>query len=322
MKKRKTFDNYDYEEAFPVDLDRDIKKKARKKYEQENPLQVPDYEDQWKDQQAKLEEWELERLLKEGKVESLYRTTTQKAPNVQTGAVLLEAQIYPSFAHKADVPRTKRGRETKPSQKNLNDKNSRRYLVRLININFGENDLWCTFTWDKDHIPKDEKAAEKDIQNFIRRINYRQKKAGHENIKYVYIPVVEGAEHPHFHIIMTGEWINRDELEGLWTKGKRNNTRRIKPDDDFLLSGVATYVSNNRRGKRKWRASKNLQKPPQPTRSYSKFKKRTVERMAHDHETLKTEMEKAYQGYKFLDAEVKYNGVTAAFYIYARMVRN
>ena len=34
------------------------------------------------------------------------------------------------------------------------------------------------------------------------------------------------------------------------------------------------------------------------------------------------EMEKAYPGYKFLDAEVKYNGVTAAFYIYARMVRN
>ena len=28
--KRKTFDNYDYEEAFPVELDRDIQKKARK----------------------------------------------------------------------------------------------------------------------------------------------------------------------------------------------------------------------------------------------------------------------------------------------------
>ena len=27
------------------------------------------------------------------------------------------------------------------------------------------------------------------------------------------------------------------------------------------------------------------------------------------------------QGYKFLDAEVKYNGYNAAFYIYARMVK-
>lgn len=66
--KRKTFDNYDYEEAFPVDLDRDIQKKARKNFEKEHPLQVPDYEEQWKEQQEKLKEWELERLLKEGKV--------------------------------------------------------------------------------------------------------------------------------------------------------------------------------------------------------------------------------------------------------------
>ena len=69
--KRKTFDNYDYEEAFPVELDRDIQKKARKNFEKEHPLQVPDYEEQWKEQQEKLKEWELERLLKEGKVESL-----------------------------------------------------------------------------------------------------------------------------------------------------------------------------------------------------------------------------------------------------------
>lgn len=56
--KRKTFDNYDYEEAFPVELDRDIQKKARKNFEKEHPLQVPDYEEQWKEQQEKLKEWE------------------------------------------------------------------------------------------------------------------------------------------------------------------------------------------------------------------------------------------------------------------------
>ena len=82
--KRKTFDNYDYEEAFQVDLDRDIQKKARKNFEKEHTPQVPDYEEQWKEQQEKLQEWELERLLKEGKVKSLYRTTTTKAKNIQS----------------------------------------------------------------------------------------------------------------------------------------------------------------------------------------------------------------------------------------------
>lgn len=114
----------------------------------------------------------------------------------------------------------KEGQRKQAFTKNLNDKNSRRYFIRLANINFGENDLWCTFTWDKEHIPADEAAADRDITNFIRKINYRQKKAGRENIKYLIIPVVDGAEHPHVHIIMTGQGINRDELEGLWTKGK------------------------------------------------------------------------------------------------------
>lgn len=67
---------------------------------------------------------------------------------------------------------------------------------------------------------------------------------------------------------------------------------------------------------------RNLKKPPEPTKSYRKFKKRRVERMAKDHTVLETELTKAYPGYKFLDAEVRYNGINAAFYIYARMVRN
>lgn len=69
-------------------------------------------------------------------------------------------------------------------------------------------------------------------------------------------------------------------------------------------------------------SSRNLKKPLEPTKSYSKFKKRRVERMAKDHTVLEAELTKAYPGYKFLDAEVRYNGINAAFYIYARMVRN
>ena len=98
--KKKLYDNYDYEEAY-------------------------------KKQIANLEEWELERLMKDGKVECLYRTTTTKSENIKSGTILLEAQVYPSFKDKKDVPVTKQKRETRPSQKSLNDKNARRYLIRL-----------------------------------------------------------------------------------------------------------------------------------------------------------------------------------------------
>lgn len=318
----KAYDNYDLEEAYKRDLKAEIEKKARRQFEKDNPLKVPDYETSWKEQQEKLEEWELERLLKEGKVESLYRTTTTKAKNVDSGRELLEAQIYPSFTHKADMPRTQKKRESKPSQRNLNDKNARRYLIRLANINFGKGDIWATFGWDDQFLPADIEAAKRDVVNFIKRINYRMKKAGRQNIKYIYIIAFDEYTRPHVHLLMTGKGIDRDELENLWGKCSRPNTRRIKPDDNFLISGLATYISNNPHGTKRWCPSKNLIKPQKPSHSYSKFKKRTVENMARDYEVLKERMEKAYSGYKFLDAEVKFNGVTAAFYIYARMVRN
>ena len=289
--KRKYYDDYDYEEAYQKQCDT-------------------------------LEEWELERLMKEGKVECLYRTTTTKSENIKSGTTLLEAQVYPSFKDKKDMPVTAKKRETRPSQKNLNDKNARRYLIRLANINFGKGDIWATFGWDDGHYPENMDAAQRDVRNFIKRINYRRKKAGMENIKYIYIIAADGNTRPHFHILMTGDGVDRDELEELWGKCERPNTRRIKPDDNFIITGLATYISNNPHGTKRWCPSKNLKKPDPPKRSYSKFKKSRVERMARDYETLKTQMEKAYPAYKFLDAEVKYNGINAAFYIYARMVRN
>ena len=53
----KTYDNYDYEEAYQKQIDT-------------------------------LEEWELERLMQTGKVNCLYRTTTIKSRNEKSGCLL------------------------------------------------------------------------------------------------------------------------------------------------------------------------------------------------------------------------------------------
>lgn len=286
----KTYDNYDYEEAYQKQIDT-------------------------------LEEWELERLMQTGKVNCLYRTTTIKSRNEKSGAEMLESMVYPSFPNREDVPKTAKKRETGQAQKNLNDKNARRYLIRLANINFSKGDIWATFGWDDDNMPEDEERAEKDIKNFIARINYRRRKAGLENAKYIYIPAIDGYARPHFHILISGDGMDRDELEDLWTKCERKNTRRVKPDDDFLITGIATYITQNPHGTKRWRSSKNLKKPDAPTRSYRKFSRKKVNGMVRDFEELKAQMEKAYPGFKFLDAEVKYNNKVAAFYIYARMIK-
>lgn len=286
----KTYDNYDYEEAYQKQIDT-------------------------------LEEWELERLMQTGKVNCLYRTTTIKSRNEKSGAEMLESMVYPSFPNREDVPKTAKKRETGQAQKNLNDKNARRYLIRLANINFSKGDIWATFGWDDDNMPEDEERAEKDIKNFIARINYRRRKAGLENAKYIYIPAIDGYTRPHFHILISGDGMDRDELEDLWTKCERKNTRRVKPDDDFLITGIATYITQNPHRTKRWRSSKNLKKPDEPTRSYRKFSRKKVNGMVRDFEELKAQMEKAYPGFKFLDAEVKHNDKVAAFYIYARMIK-
>lgn len=291
MKVKKQYDNYDYEEAY-------------------------------KKQCEDLKEWELEHLMNEGKVNCLYRTTTYKSVNIQNKTTLLESMVYPSFVKKTDIPKTDKKRETNPSQTDLNDKNARRYLIRLANINFGKGDLWATFGWNDDFLPESTEAAKKDIINFIRRINRKRKKMRLENAKYIYIIAVDEYTRPHFHILLSGDGIDRDELESMWGKCNRPNTRRIVPDDNFLITGMATYITQNPHGTKRWCSSKNLKKPDEPKRSYSKFKKQKVEKMAFDSELLKKEMESAYQGYTFLDAEVKYNGINAAFYIYARMVKH
>ena len=207
----KKYDNYDYEEAF-------------KKY-------IDD-----------TEEERLEKLLREGKVNCLYRTATTKCTNIKSQTTLLEARIYPSYPRLSDMPKTKK-RPSSKAQRNLNDKNARRYLIRLANINFGKGDLWCTFGWNDDKLPADEERARKDIKNFIAKINYRRKRKGLENIKYIYVLAFDGYVRPHFHILMTGDGMDRDELESLWKKCDRPNTRRISPNDDFLITGLAATAA-------------------------------------------------------------------------------
>lgn len=278
------------------------------------------FEEAHKEQIEKLEEFELEQMLSENKVKCLYRTTTTKSQNIDTGKTLLEAQIYPSFKNKKDVPKTKK-KKSNEAQRNLNDKNSRRRFIRLAMINFTDGDYWITYGWDDEHLPADEKEAMKYIGNFFRRVKYRVKKRGAPELKYMYILAFDEYTRPHVHILMSKSGMSRDELEELWEKCRRKNTRRIVMDDDMIM-GLATYISRNPKGTKRWNGSKNLKKPQKSKRSYSKFKRGKVNRMVRDFEHLKTEAEKAYQGYRFLDSERYYNARNGTFYLYIRMIRD
>ena len=109
----------------------------------------------------------MERWMKEGWVNCLYRTSTYKSTNTESNTTLLESMVYPSFKFKADMPKTEKKRETSPSQSNLNDKNARRYLIRLANINFGKGDIWATFGWNNGLLPETYEDAKKDVKMLL-----------------------------------------------------------------------------------------------------------------------------------------------------------
>ncbi len=282
-----------------------------------------DFEEAYQQQIEKLEEAERERYFRK-RIGAGYQTKTTKAGDH------LEADIYPAFACRHDMPRTKRHNGSRPAQKNLNDKRARRYLNNLIDANFGRGDLWCTFTYDNDHLPESIDAAQKYFGNFIRRVNRRRKKVGLQNVKYVCVTEYVDAEgrpvRCHHHVIMSGD-CDRDELESLWKAGGRNQTRRIDPDPDTNAAGIVTYICKQasdpkrRKGSKRWTSSRNLTKPT-ITKSFSKFGKKTAAKMAGDRTYLEARIRKAYPGYRFIDAAVMVNDKNGGVYIYARMVRD
>ena len=268
-----------------------------------------DYEAEYQKQIENLSEYEFQRLLKEQKVPYLYKTKKT------TSGRMVELEIYPVFEHKSNIPRD-RIRKTRNAQRNLNDKNARKMFVRLLCTNFCNGDYFGTFNYEVH--PASIEEAEKLVINYIRRLNHRRKKLGLPNTKYLIITEQSKNGRIHHHIIMDN-LLDRDTVEDLWKHGKRNHLRRLA-EDDFGLTGLATYLSKDPKGRKRWKGSRNLKKPKQ-TVSFSKYKKRRVLRMVRNQNMIETEMAKDFPKNKFLDAEVRHNGINGLFYIYVRMVK-
>ncbi len=244
-----------------------------------------------------------------------YATKTIKSGKV------LEVEIYPWFNRKADIPRIKL--DNRKAQNDLNNRNSRKRLIRLVNVNFGGGDYWITLTYKDDCYPKTEKEAKRHLTNYIKRVNRRRKKAGLKNAKYIYIMEWEegpGGTRCHFHLLMEGG-IDRNELEDMWKFSVVNDTSRIHPDEDGI-TGLAEYLAKKQRrkkGQRHWNPSKGLKQPKESV-SHSKTKKKQVEKMVRDYEEIRAYFEKdrSWKQYQFVDAEVMYNKFNCAFYIRIR----
>lgn len=238
---------------------------------------------------------------------------------------IIESEIYPVYSDRKNTPRREKQNLTNIAQKNLNDRNAKKKIIRLINTNFTDKDLAVTLTYKDNYLP-DEEQARKDIQNYIRRLKRYRKKHGLPDLKYIYVIGCVSTEERkkskkvrvHHHLIIND--MDRDTVEGLWGKG-RCSTKRLQPDD-FGLEGIARYMANQNKGSKRWYASRNL-KQPKVYKSYTKLTHRKAEQLATRQCDWQETFEKLYKGkYKYADCKMYVSDFTGGFYLYCRMRRD
>lgn len=243
--------------------------------------------------------------------------------------------------------RKKRKKETEPKQKDLNDKNARRYLVQLGNGNFEIGDLHVSCTYDNKHYPKTVEEADKIVNNYLRRISYRRGRLGiEEPLKYILVTEYEFDKDGntltriHHHIIINSG-INREEIEAMWTK-ERINWERYYSDPEYKkwlytrlmgwvnadgiqmnengIEGLCKYITKNPHGKKRWSSSRNLIRPHPHDPADHKYSRLQVERLAKSPDAGKEFFEKQFPDYNITSIRPEYYKDTG-WHIYLKMWR-
>lgn len=231
---------------------------------------------------------------------------------------ILEVELYPVYKSGREIPRrAKKEKLSTKEQKNLNDKNARKKLTRLINTNFGEGDIVIHPTYRDSEMPSTEQEARKDIVNYIRRIKTYRKRNDLPELKYIYVIECKvskktGVMRWHFHMIMSK--MDRDTAEKMWKYGDFTNADRLQTNE-YGCEAIARYMTKEPQGKKRWAQSKNLKEPYIPAPKDGRIGKRGVRKIATQYVEDKEYFEKRYKGYRFLKCVPTFNDFNGYWYI-------
>jgi len=208
--------------------------------------------------------------------------TFVREKKIYCGRDYLEVDIF-NYT-KSEDENARRGKRSKKEvdsslkQVKWNEINSKRRFVQLVNTNFHDGDFHTSLTYADGFLPASTEDAERDLRNFLRRVEYRRKKLGLPPMKYIAIPAClykkDGTTYarPHHHIIMSGG-LDRDELEALWRKPRRAGQKediKIGTADAKRLqtlpgengfARLCDYLANQPSGKKRFSPSQGLEKP-------------------------------------------------------------
>ena len=166
----------------------------------------------------------------------------------------LEADVFPVFEYQRG--RSKKRKPTSETMKKLNQRNAERKLIRLLNTNFTKEDIRFDLTYDSEHCPASPEDAQREMQNFLRRVKRYRKKNGLPELKYVAVTEVGSKSgRIHHHIVMSGG-VSINELADIWGRGY--TTAKPLQFDEQGLAGIAKYLVKDEPGKPKSRKADSI----------------------------------------------------------------
>lgn len=247
-----------------------------------------------------------------------------------------EIKIFPQWKKRSSVP--KKGNTTKEAQQRLNHRNAVNKLCRILNHNFKPyEDLFCTFTFDDEHLVTDIDEGFEMADKALRRIKYQYKKAGVElkavskvEIKKAkdclsrYIKTTDGRQlyRPHLHIVMNGG-VEIPKLVRAWQYGRNKRLELLRYDREGFLKLAIYLCKDTKEGRRRWNSTANLAKPPPPKNIYSHRAagKTKASEVAINADLRKEYFEQLLPGYSFVQAGANINDLSSGCYIHTRMAK-
>lgn len=200
-------------------------------------------------------------------------------------------------------------------QKQLNDKNARIKLRRLLDTNFDESGYYCTFTYKDSEMPLSYADCKKDINNFLKRLRRAMAKLGIE-LKYIYVIEIKvskktGVARYHLHIVINGG-LSRSEIKKIWGKGDIKKVEELQPDEHGFQR-LANYFCKEWNNsllpdkRKRYTPSRNLKQPKTTPPKDGVFSSRHIEKLCKKRIDDADYWERRYKGYRFIDAHADYN---------------
>ena len=229
----------------------------------------------------------------------------------------LEIDIFPVFEYQRG--RSKKRKPTSETMKKLNQRNAERKLIRLLNTNFTKEDIRFDLTYDSDHCPDSPEDAQREMQNFLRRVKRYRAKHDLPELKYVAVTEVGSrGGRVHHHIVMSGG-ISINTLAEIWGRGY--TTAKPLQFDEQGLAGIAKYLLKDEPVlSKRWSASRNLEQPKVSERDgrLPKYKVKEWHDSGYDN---RAEIEKAYEGYALSEVKPYYNEINGGYYLTVLMYK-